>query len=228
MEAHEMVRLALLAIVTFTLFSTCAAQFRPCKFAEASTTGSSEGVTVRRVGLIEPNGEVEATVFIPDSNTLLPGIVFSHATIHGATSNTDLLRFALALARAGAASIVLDGTIEWQTPNDESGRAPHLMACAGQWLLLHVKLNRHSLATAGPHGGWGGGETPFCQEGESPCWPPGPWLGFGQTSVAEFRNTEDMLTLQGQLRIARFAQRHLGLKEIKPEWFTDTVVRPPS
>jgi hypothetical protein len=219
-------RLALLGIATFTLLSTCAAQFRPCRFVEASTIGSSEGITIRRVGLIEPTGEVEATVFIPDSDALLPAILFSHAAIHGATSNTDLRRFALALARAGAASIVLDGTIEWQTPNDESGRAPHLLACAGQWLLLHAKLDRHRLAHAGPRGGWGGGETPFCQEGESPCWQPGPWLNFGLTGAAEFHNTEDMLTLQGQLRMARFAQEQLKLKEIKREWLTDTAERP--
>lgn len=220
-------RLALLGIATFTLLSTCAAQFRPCRFADASTSGSREGITIRRVGLIEPTGGVEGTVLIPDSDALLPGIVFSHAAIHGPTSDTDLRRFALALARAGAASIVLDGTIDWQIPNNGSGRAPHLLACAGQWLLLHAKLDRQRLANAGPRGGWGGGETPFCQEGESPCWPPGPWLNFGETSAAEFRNTEDMLTLQGQLRIARFAQEQLKLKEIKPEWLTDTAGLPP-
>jgi hypothetical protein len=52
-------------------------------------------------------------------------------------------------------------------------------------------------------------------------------LNFGETSAAEFRNTEDMLTLQGQLRIARFAQEQLKLKEIKPEWLTDTAGLPP-
>ncbi|MGB2606161.1 MAG: hypothetical protein WBC78_21320 [Candidatus Sulfotelmatobacter sp.] len=216
-------RLALLGITIFALLSTCVAQFQPCKFADASTIGSSEGITIWRVGLIEPTGEVEATVFVPQSEVPLPGIVFSHAAIHGATGNTDLRRFAFALAQAGASSIVLDGTIEWQIPNDESGRAPHLMACAGQWLLLHARLDRRRLANAGPHGGWGGGETPFCQAGESPCWPPGPWLNFGQTSAAEFRNTEDMLTLQGQLSMARFAQRVLKLREINPKWLTATA-----
>jgi hypothetical protein len=213
-------RIAFLGITMFALLSPCVAQFRPCQFAEASTIGSSEGITMRRVGLIEPTGEVQATVFVPQSDVPLPGIVFSHAAIRAATGNTDLRRFAFALARAGAASIVLDGTIEWQIPNDESGRTPHLMACAGQWLLLHAKLDRRRLANAGPHGGWGGGETPFCQEGESPCWTPGPWLNFGQTSAAEFRNTEDMLTVQGQIDMARFAQRVLKLNEINPEWLT--------
>ena len=101
------------------------------------------------------------------------------------------------------------------------------LACAGQWLLLHAKLDRNRLAHAGPRGGWGGGETPFCQEGESPCWHAGPWLNFGLTAEAESHNTEDMLTLQGQLRMARFAQEQLTLKEIKPEWLTDTAERPP-
>jgi len=36
-----------------TLLSTCAVQFQPCRFAEASTTGSGEDMTIRRVGLIK-------------------------------------------------------------------------------------------------------------------------------------------------------------------------------
>jgi hypothetical protein len=84
----------------------------------------SEGIAISRVSWIEPSGEVGASVFIPDSSDSLPGIVFSHSAIHGAAANADLLGFAWALARAGATSIVLDGAIEWQTPNDESIRDP--------------------------------------------------------------------------------------------------------
>jgi hypothetical protein len=173
----------------------------------------------------EPKGEVKATVFIPDIDDPIPGIVFSHSAIHGADRNADLLHFAWALARAGAASIILDGNIEWQSPNDESARDPHLMACAGQWLLLHAKLDRHRLAVAGPSG-WGGGDTPLCRVGESPCWVPSLWLGFGQTSPAEFQNTEHMLTPKGQLAMAQFAQRHFKLREIETEWLANTFEPP--
>jgi hypothetical protein len=132
-----MKRLFILGVATFGLLPGCAAQFRHCQFAETAGTGRSEGITIRRVALIEPSGEVGASVFIPDSNEPLPGIIFSHSAIHGAAANADLVGFAWALARAGAASIVLDGAIEWQTPNDEFLRDPHLLACAGQWLMLH-------------------------------------------------------------------------------------------
>jgi hypothetical protein len=211
-------RLIIAGIAGFSLLSTCAAQFRPCKFAEASTIDHKQGITVRRVAVIEPQGEVGASVFVPDNSRALPGIVFSHSALRGPGHTSDLAHFAWALARAGAASIVLDGVLDWQVPNDNSARDPHLMACAGQWLLLHARLDPQRLAVAGPAGGWGGGETPFCLTGESPCWKPRARLNFGQTSPAEFQNTEAMLTAQGQVELARAVQRWLELAEIKAEW----------
>jgi hypothetical protein len=95
------------------------------------------------------------------------------------------------------------------------------MACAGQWLLLNAKLDERRLAHAGPDRLWGGGDTPFCLLEELPCWHPRLWMNFGQTSYTELQNTESMLTLKGQLHMARFAQRHLKLKEIKAEWLSD-------
>jgi hypothetical protein len=101
--------------------------------------------------VIEKSGKVGATVFIPDGNEPLPAIVFSHSAIHGPNNDTDLLRFAWALARAGAASIVLDGVIDWQSgPNDDSIRPPEFQFCAGQWLLSHCGIERsgHALCLA--------------------------------------------------------------------------------
>jgi hypothetical protein len=210
-----------LALAIVSLCAVAAAQFKPCEFGEAVTVGKTEGVTVRRVSLLESTGEVSATVYLPDSSEPVPGILFSHSAIQGPSSQTELQRFALALARAGAASIVLDGTLEWRTPNDEAERSPHLMACAGQWLLLNAPLDKRRLAIAGPNRHWGGGDTPVCQREEQPCWNPRLWLNFGQTSHAEYVNTQSMLTLSGQLGMARFAQRALRLKEVKPEWLAE-------
>jgi hypothetical protein len=212
---HFFLRLSAL-ILAFT--ATCLAEFVPCKFGQSSIVSHSDGITEQIVTFSEPSGEHSAKVFIPDSENAVAGIVFSHSAIRGINRSADLARFAKALARAGAASIILDGTIEWETPNDQQKRDPHLMACAGQWFLLNAHLDRQRLAVAGPHSGWGGGNTPFCQVGESPCWPPGPWLNFGQTSPAEFANTESMLTIEGQLRMTRFAQRTLHLREVQREW----------
>ena len=212
-------RLVILGLMVFGLVSICAADFRPCKFTEASTVSHREGVTVRRVGLVEDSGEVGATALIPDGNVPLPGALVSHSSIHGPRSTADLLRFAWELARAGAAVIVLDGTLEWDPPSNESVRDPHLMACAGQWFLLNTRLDPHRLLMVGTGGGWGGGDTPFCLPGEKPCFVPRAAIGFGETwGVAESANTDQMLTAEGQLKIAQWAQEHLKLRQIKPEW----------
>jgi hypothetical protein len=216
-----MQRFLRVVVLVLTAAPACSSQilsFVPCKIGSVSKVGRADGISFQRVSIIEPYGEVGASVFIPDSESPIPGIVFSHATIHGPVNSADLAHFALALARAGAASIVLDGTIEWQTPNDNSKRPAHVMACAGQWLLLNASLDSKRLAIGGTTN-WGGGDTPLCLPGERPCWTPIAVMGYGQASPAEWSNTDALLTLKGQLRIASFARQQLRLAELKPEWF---------
>jgi hypothetical protein len=177
---------------------------------------------------MEGSGKIGATVFIPDGNEPLPSIVFSHSAIHGPNNDADLLRFALALARAGAASIVLDGVINWQSgPNDDSIRPPEFQFCAGQWLFENLSLDLTRTAEAGTQKlGWIDNEVSrrgVERSGKARCWPGGVWLDFGQTGQAESRNTDEMLTLKGQIFMAQFAQRHLKLKDINPEWLTETA-----
>jgi hypothetical protein len=209
------------AYVTLCVFTFVAlgwsTNFRPCKFGDTIQVGTTEGIRVQRVTLLEGDQKFPATALVPSDPEPVPGIIFSHSEIVGASSKVDLLRFAMALARAGAASIVLDGSINWNPPNDDSARSPHLWACSGQWLLVHVNLDRDRLAQAGPNLHWGGGDTPLCMVGESPCWTGGPWLNFGQTSAAEFRNTEKMLRV-GCATMASFAQRVLRLRPVEPKW----------
>lgn len=194
------------------------APFVPCKVGKTVQVGHADGIRFQWVSFVEPYGEVGASVFVPDSQSPIPGMVFSHSAIHGPTNTADLTRMALALARAGAASIVLDGSIEWVRPNDDSRRPAHVMACAGQWLLLNANLDVHRLGTAGTLG-WGGGDTPHCLQGERPCWHPSLAITFGQTSNVEFWNTNALLTINGQLHSARFVQQVFHLVEVKPEWF---------
>ena len=223
-----MSRVVAQCIAILSLLPPCAAQrLHPCKFSGTSGVGHVEGITVQRLTVMEKNGKVGATVFIPDGNEPLPGIVFSHSAIHGPNNNTDLLRFAWALARAGAASIVLDGVIDWQSgPNDDSIRPPEFQFCAGQWLLLHVNIDLTRTADAGNQKlGWIDNDVSRCgleQSGKARCWPGGYWLDFGQIGEAESRNTDEMLTLKGQMALADGAQEHLKLKEVKPEWLTET------
>lgn len=196
--------------VFVALVSTCSAQFRPCKFSDVTTIDRIEGISVQRLTITDPSGSFGATVFLPDADNG-KGALFSHSSIHGNEANTNLLEFAWALARAGVAVVVLDGAIEWQIPSDASIRDPHLLACAGHWLMLNAHLSnyrdhRHLLV-----GTLGGGP---CQLGERPCFSPQSWLNFGQTGPAEYQNTFSMLTVGGVAHLAEFARRELRLKEI--------------
>lgn len=223
-----MCRVVRVSIAILSLLAGCAAQsFHRCRFSGTSEVGHTQGIEVRRVAVMEPNKEVQATVFIPDGSEPMPGIVFSHSAIHGSNNDTDLLRFAWALARAGAASIVLDGVIDWQSPNDDSIRPPEFQFCAGQWLFHHVRIDPTRAVDAGNHKlGWIDIDVTNCGlelSGEARCWPGGMSMGFGQIGQAESHNTDLMLTLEGQLWMARFAQKQLKLKEVKAEWLTETA-----
>jgi hypothetical protein len=213
-----------LVIAFFVVGSTCAAQFAPCNGSMPAATEHADGIARLEVSFLEPNGKHRAHVFMPDSDSPVPGIVFSHSAIHGVNTRTDLLRFARGLALAGAASIVLDGTIEWETPNDDSKQPYHLVACAEHWLLQNGKVDRDRLALAGP-GAWVGSGGYFCLEGESPCYGGRAILIFGETTNSEFRNTEKMLTPEGRLEMARWMQHQLELKEINPVWFESRLPR---
>src|SRR5262249_37075873 len=157
----------------------CTAEFRPCKFTSASSAGRhTEDVAVLRAGIVEDSGETEATILIPHNEVPLPGVLISHSSIHGPTSSTDLLRFAWALARGAVAVVICTGILEWDLPRDELGRDPHLMACAGQLLLLNARLDRHKLLVVGTQGRWGGGDPPLCTPREKPCFAPTAAIGF--------------------------------------------------
>lgn len=224
-----MSRLFVHSIVTLSLLGSCAAQkLHSCRFTSAGEVGHVEGITVQRLAVIEKSGKVGATAFIPDGNEPLPSIVFSHSAIHGPGNDADLLRFAFALARAGAASIVLDGAINWQSgANDDSIRPPEYQFCAGQWLFKNLILDLTRTAEAGNQKlGSIDIDVSRCgveESGKAPCWPGGVWLDFGQTGQAESRNTDGMLTLKGQILMAQFAQKRLKLREVKPEWLTETA-----
>jgi hypothetical protein len=223
-----MSRLFVHCIAVVSLFSACAAQKHPCRFSGTSDVGHAEGITMQRLTVFEKGGNVKATVFIPDGSDPLPSIVFSHSSIHGPTNDTDLLRFAWAMARAGAASIVLDGVINWQSgPNDDSIRSPEFQFCAGQWLFQNLRLDLTRTADAGNRKlGWIDNNVSRCgveSSGKARCWPGGFWADFGQIGDAESRNTDEMLTLKGQMVMAQELKKRLKLKEIHPEWLTETA-----
>jgi hypothetical protein len=175
-------------------------RFVPCHVEhvtefELNETGGAQAT----VTFIEDSQKFNATVLVPlILDPKPPGVLFSHSAIHGPNSEADLLAIAKELAAKGIASITLDGVIEWESANDKYVRSPHLMACAGQWLLQHVPLNRKKLAIAGPIGQWGYLDTPRCMPGESPCWQGGCLMNFGDAAPADAWNTDFMLTEAGR------------------------------
>jgi hypothetical protein len=194
----------------------------PCRAGASSLIEHRDGVIVQRVYFTDLSRkkpvEVSAHAFVPDGPDPVAGIALSFSAIQNWDDRTDLLPFAWALARAGAASIVLDRPIKWGPLDDEANLDPSVMSCASQWLMKHVILDRDRLANTGLYG-W----NDDCDWATSRCWTNHFGMGFGQTGPVEFRNTELMMTLKGQLWMAKAAQKELRLSEIKPEWLTHVI-----
>jgi hypothetical protein len=200
---------------------SCVAQSVPtCKADAASTIDDRDGVTARVVSFQGSSGKLTAHVFVPDTTEPVPGIAFSHSSIQYADSLTDLLPFARAMARAGAASIMIDGTINWRTPNDDSKRPWQEVRCAAQWLTANANLDGQRLAFGGPITE---NREPFC--GPETCGGQA-WFyfNFGSTSVPHgISVTELMKTPQGQLKLTKLPEG-FHLKPVKLEWLMDDAL----
>lgn len=193
-----------------------------CKLEGSSLIGHRDGVTEYEVDFQDTWSSKPVTVsahaFVPDSNKPVAGIVFSVSAIQKFDQRTDLMPFARALARAGAASIVVEHPVKWEPLDEQWNLTPTVLHCAGQWLMKNVKLDRDRLAIAGPES-WGTDED--CAASEYRCWQTRAWLNFGTIlGPVESRNTESMTTIEGQIRIADFARRTLELSAVRPEWLS--------
>src|SRR6516165_7966149 len=100
--------LSVLALAGFCLAQTEEA----CVASPAATVSHGDHVIAKTVLFTGDFGKMTAHVFLPDTTQPVPGIAFSQSAIQYSDSQTDLLPFARALARAGAASIMIDGTID--------------------------------------------------------------------------------------------------------------------
>jgi hypothetical protein len=130
--------------------TTCFAQSdKPCLAGPVATLSHRDGVTTKTVsfGII---WQADRSRLLPDDTGPVPGIAFSYSSIQYEDSLTDLRPFARALARAGAASIMLDDTIDWHTPNDDFKRPWAEFNCAAKWLMATASLDPERLAIGGP------------------------------------------------------------------------------
>src|ERR1039458_8015260 len=100
------------------------AQFKPCSFEETSISSTTDGLSVWRVVVQEESAKSTATALIPTAKGPTAGILFTHSKLQGADKGVDLVSFAYGMARAGAASILLDGQMNL---NDDNFRSAHLL-----------------------------------------------------------------------------------------------------
>lgn len=204
--------------LVFTLLcGACVAQsYKACKADPASLIDDRDGVIVKTVSFQAPSGRLVANVFLPKTTEPVAGIAFSQASIQYADSRTDLRSFAMAMARAGAASIMLDGTIDWHTPNDDAKRPWTEVACAAQWLMANANLDLDRVAIGGPIQSGG---DPFCPLGlgTQPCGQSVFYINFGWTGPNEAHYTDLMKTPQGQLQMTRVPEG-FRLKPVQLEW----------
>ncbi|MCI0351698.1 MAG: hypothetical protein L0Z53_19940 [Acidobacteriales bacterium] len=200
--------------------ATCAAQ-SICRGANSSTVEQRDGVTVKSVSFPAPYQNVTAHVFLPDRDGPVPGIVFPYSEIAGPTAKINMLVWARALARAGAASIVLDGTLDPMKLRVETDRPGRHMACASQWLLANAKLDMERLADVRPST-WGGGNSAFCRDPreEDPCFHPSVTLD----ARPPYEIFQRKIDPEGPMRQAKFLQRHFRIAEVQPAWLDGMIV----
>src|SRR5262249_23547088 len=140
---------------------------------------------------------------------------------------TDLILFARALARAGSASIMLDGTIDWRIPNDDSKRPWRPVGCELQWLIANVNLDLKSLAFGGPISLSTDSYVPVCPpRGRKLCYEPWIYVNFGWNSPIEVRTTEWMKTPQGQLKMTHLVTGTFHLKDVQLSWLMENPAAP--
>ncbi|HYM78413.1 MAG TPA: hypothetical protein VE377_20735 [Candidatus Dormibacteraeota bacterium] len=200
--------------------TTCTAQSdKPCVAGRVATLSDRDGVTTKTVSFTGKFGRVTAHVFLPDTAEPVPGIAFSYSSIQYEDSLTDLRPFARALARAGAASIMLDGTIDWHTPNDDFKRPWAEFNCAAKWLMASANLDPERLAIGGPI--QFGHELPFCpSETERTC---DPWIyvNYGWDDPMAIRATKLMKTPHSQLHVTNMVTGGFHLKDVELAWLLE-------
>lgn len=200
----------------------CSAQSeKPCVASPAVTLSDVDGVTTKTVSFSGSFGKLTAHVFLADTAEPVPGIAFSQSAIQYADSRTDLLPFARALARAGASSIMLDGTVDWHTPNDEYKRPWNEFNCAARWLLANANLDRERLAIGGPIQFE---DQPFYPSGSNPDASSQAWVyvDYGWNDPMAVRATKLMKTPQDQLHMTHLVTHHFHLKEVELAWLMES------
>jgi len=210
-----------LSVFFLVMFTTPVAPAATCQIGRTSSFGRSHGVAYLRTSFREPEEQVGATVLRPDAKKMVPGVVISYSAVTSEKKAADMLQFALALARAGAASIVLDDTLALPTSEHDDERTHRLVECASEWLVQNASVDGERVAAIAPENFWKGWSSDtFCSSDGQPCWTLRGGVGFPQLAL-------ERLVSDDVISSADFLHTLLNLEEIRPEWLTDVVVTVP-
>ena len=225
-------RYSLSAVVLLLSLSAAAAE-KPkdqvCSITGAVTVEHRDRVTVQTISFLDmaplASGEkrevVNAHVYLPDGDGPFPIILFSHSAIHSSKGTSDLLPYAFAMARGGAASIVLDRTIQWEPYDEAANKDASVMDCASHWLATNVKFNGR-LGLMGLYCGYWQGIREL-HVALDPHEPYSSAVGFGYFGGgAEKINAEHLLSPERYLQPAEYLAQELRLT-IHPSWFHLTM-----
>lgn len=181
--------------------------------------GHNDGITYGRVDFVESEGKIGASVLTPVANgKKIPGVIISHSSVVSKDKKADMLRLAWALSRAGAASIIFDGTAISPVLDNEGERVHRLVPCAAEWLVENARVDGNRVAAIAPEKFWHGwsGSEEFCAATGKPCWPIQGGVGFPQADV-------ETIVLEDFRSSADFLQGLLKLDQIKPDWVVGVV-----
>jgi hypothetical protein len=199
-----------------------------CVASNVLAIESEYGITVQTLTLTELDSNtnsprktrtVTARAYIPETEHELPAVAFSHATIHSHQGTASLLPFANALARTGAAVIVMDRTLELEPYNETAIQDRSLSDCAWRWLQGRVRLNGRITTIGNSY------LPPFMDvyNGDRVNQVP-MFVGLGLRGLAERTNTERIRTEAGQYHLSTHIATVLKLAPIKSGWLAVEVV----
>jgi hypothetical protein len=231
---------AILLLLTASLtFALDRSKEKLCDAASATTVSRDSGVTAQKVVLSGKWGHNEAMAYLPDKEIADGAVLFSHSAIHADTgASVDLLPFALTLAHAGAAVIVLERPLIWPPTDRAMNREGAVVICAEHWLIDHTKVFNNGEATLKTvndknvvvREGYAYVGPRLCDPADSSdcefmdpfiaedcslkryCRTPGFQVAIGEIEGGD--NTQGILS-DGGLWAARSIQKELGLSPIK-------------
>ena len=192
---------------------------KPCVAGPTATLSDRDGVTSKTVSFTGSFGRLTAHVFLPDTAEAVPGIALSYSSIQYTDSLTDLLPFGHALARTGVASIMIDGTIDWRTPNDDFKRPEAEFNCAARWLMANANLDPERLGIGGPIKFENAAS--FCPAQSKRTCDPWIWVNYGWDDPMAVRATKLMKTPKDQLHMTAFVTNNFHLNEVQLAWLLE-------